>query len=58
MVVFYNPAYNPPRWHLFLMYQGFNLLVMNYNVWALRRLTWLVKFGCIFPCPCSSFLPL
>lgn len=55
-VVYYHPSYAPQRWHLFLLYQGFNVLVMCYNVWGLRRTTWLINFGCIFPCP-IVFLP-
>lgn len=48
MVVFWYPSYVPATWHTFLIYEAANGLVLVYNIYLLRRSTWLHDFACEF----------
>ncbi|KAG7405107.1 Choline transport protein [Fusarium oxysporum f. sp. rapae] len=49
---FFN-GYEPERWHLFLIYQGLNLLSLFYNLFLLKRTNWI--HDCAFVLTLSTF---
>jgi choline transport protein len=53
MATYYHPDFVPKQWHTFLVYQGFNLIMMLYNIFALRK-TMKIYDGA---CECILYLP-
>ncbi|KAJ5812493.1 hypothetical protein N7474_008794 [Penicillium riverlandense] len=41
MAIYNYPGYEPRTWHYFLIYQATNIIVLLYNVFAIRRTSWL-----------------
>ncbi|EEP81302.1 conserved hypothetical protein [Uncinocarpus reesii 1704] len=54
MVIFYNPGYEPQPWHYFLLYQAANFAIAAYNIFMLKRTSWIQDFG--FTLTTSSFV--
>ncbi|OJJ07695.1 hypothetical protein ASPVEDRAFT_56994 [Aspergillus versicolor CBS 583.65] len=48
MRVFYNPSLDLPVWHNFLYYQATNIVILLYNIFALRRTQWIHSLGAVF----------
>jgi choline transport protein len=46
LVLYLDPAYSSPRWHMFLMYQAVNLIFTAYNILLLKRTAWIYDIGC------------
>ncbi|KAK3303835.1 uncharacterized protein B0T15DRAFT_496366 [Chaetomium strumarium] len=49
LVMYWDPAYDPRRWLMFLMYQAVNLFFAAYNILLLKRTAWLYDVGCPTP---------
>ena len=49
MAIYNNPTYEPQAWHYFLIYQAANAIVLFYNIFAIRRTSWVHDLGCKFP---------
>lgn len=45
MRVFYNPSLDLPVWHNFLYYQATNIVILLYNIFALRKTQWIHSLG-------------
>ncbi|KAL4902939.1 hypothetical protein BDW74DRAFT_186592 [Aspergillus multicolor] len=45
---FYNPSLDLPVWHEFLYYQGTNIAILLYNIFALRRTKRIHDVGAVF----------
>lgn len=43
---YYNPQYVAQKWHAFLIYEAFGLIVVLYNVLALKKLPRTHDIGC------------
>ncbi|KAF2026651.1 amino acid transporter [Setomelanomma holmii] len=56
MAIFYNPSYVPETWHVFLLYQLANLLILVYDIYLLKRSMWIHDVGLVFSI--SSFIAL
>ncbi|CAG8918033.1 unnamed protein product [Penicillium salamii] len=54
MVVYNDPTYNSRTWHAFLIYQTANIAVLLYNIFAMKRTSWIHDVG--FVVSLSSFL--
>lgn len=48
MAIYNNPSYEPRAWHYFLIYQATNIIVHLYNIFAIRRTSWVHDLGCEF----------
>lgn len=48
---FWNPGYSVQTWHVFLIFQAMNFLMVAYNIFLLKRTIWLQDVGC----ECLSF---
>lgn len=48
----WTPSYQPQSWHYFLVYQGFNALMVVYNIFLVNRTLWVYNFGCRSTHPC------
>ena len=46
VVVFFDDSYAPKAWHIFLMYQALNFIILLYNITLLKRTMWAMDFGC------------
>lgn len=46
IAVFNYPGYIPQQWHVFVLYQALNITVLLYNIFALKRTTWIHNIGC------------
>ncbi|OQE20418.1 hypothetical protein PENSTE_c013G00904 [Penicillium steckii] len=53
MAIYNNPGYESKTWHYFLIYQATNIIVLLYNIFAIRRTTWIHDVG--FLVSISSF---
>lgn len=42
---FWNPGYNVQTWHVFLIFQAMNFLMVSYNIFLLKRTIWLQDVG-------------
>ncbi|KAF3762767.1 hypothetical protein M406DRAFT_45394 [Cryphonectria parasitica EP155] len=42
---FWNPGYVVEAWHVFLIYQALNILLTAYNIFGLRKSTWVMDVG-------------
>ncbi|ODM23285.1 hypothetical protein SI65_00874 [Aspergillus cristatus] len=51
-----NPEYESQRWHYFLIYQAANIIILLYNVFAVRRTSWIHDLG--FVVSLTSFLAI
>ncbi|KAK7701471.1 hypothetical protein SLS64_010215 [Diaporthe eres] len=45
---FWNPGYNVQTWHVFLIFQAMNFLMVSYNILLLKRTIWLQDVGSFF----------
>ncbi|PKY00619.1 amino acid transporter [Aspergillus campestris IBT 28561] len=45
MVVFFNPDFEPQAWHIFLIYQAVNILILLYNIYLMKRTSWIHDVG-------------
>ncbi|KAH7386800.1 amino acid/polyamine transporter I [Phaeosphaeria sp. MPI-PUGE-AT-0046c] len=45
MAVYWNKDYTQQPWHIFLLYQASNLLVLVYNIYLLKRSMWIHDVG-------------
>ncbi|KAJ5811900.1 hypothetical protein N7474_008201, partial [Penicillium riverlandense] len=54
MAIYNNSGYEPQTWHYFLIFQATNIIIMLYNIFALRRTTWVHDLG--FAVSVSSFV--
>ncbi|KAF9887402.1 hypothetical protein FE257_010257 [Aspergillus nanangensis] len=45
IVVFFNPDFQPQKWHFFLIYQAVNILILIYNIFLLRKMPWIHDVG-------------
>jgi choline transport protein len=43
---FWNPGYSVETWHVFLIFQAMNFLMVSYNIFLLKRTIWLMDVGC------------
>lgn len=43
---FWNPGYTVETWHVFLIFQAMNFLMVMYNIFLLKRTIWLQDVGC------------
>lgn len=43
---FWNPGYTVQTWHVFLIFQAMNFLMVSYNIFLLKRTIWLQDVGC------------
>lgn len=43
---FWNPGYTVETWHVFLIFQAMNFLMVSYNIFLLKRTIWLQDVGC------------
>lgn len=43
---FWNPGYSVQTWHVFLIFQAMNFLMVAYNIFLLKRTIWLQDVGC------------
>lgn len=43
---FWNPGYTVATWHVFLIFQAMNFLMVAYNIFLLKRTIWLQDVGC------------
>lgn len=48
MAIYNNPGYESKTWHYFLIYQATNIIVLLYNIFAIRRTTWIHDVGCMY----------
>lgn len=56
MVIRWQPGYQARNWHLFLVYQLLNAVMVLYNVFLTNRTLWVYNVGCtLFP---LSYLPV
>lgn len=46
LIMFYHPDFIPHPWHQFLFYQSFGLIILLYNILALKRLPVTHFIGC------------
>ena len=46
MVIQWHEEYTSQPWHLFLVYQLFNLLMVVYNIFLTNRTLWVYNAGC------------
>ncbi|KAI9927590.1 hypothetical protein MW887_003209 [Aspergillus wentii] len=53
MAITYHEGYEAQRWHYFLIYQVANLIVLVYNIFGLRKTSWIHDVG--FVVSLSSF---
>lgn len=49
LAAFYNPSYEIKAWHQFLIYELFGLVVVLYNILALKKLPITHNIGCKLP---------
>ncbi|KAF2819849.1 amino acid transporter [Ophiobolus disseminans] len=47
LVISTNASYVPETWHVFLMYQAANLVVLVYNIYLLKRTMWIHDVGLV-----------
>ncbi|KAJ5087911.1 hypothetical protein N7456_011527 [Penicillium angulare] len=45
MVIYTHPDYEPQTWHYFLIFQATNIIVLLYNIFAIRRTSWVHDVG-------------
>ena len=43
---YYVESYEPRTWHYFMVFQAVNLVVLAYNIFALKRAPWTHNIGC------------
>lgn len=46
IVIYHNPGYEARTWHYFLIYQATNIIVLLYNIFGIRRTSWVHDVGC------------
>jgi choline transport protein len=46
MITSYDSSYQFERWHIFLMFQAFNFVLMAYNIFVMKRTAWVHDIGC------------
>jgi choline transport protein len=46
LVSLYNTGFETKEWHVFLIYQGMALLILLYNMFALKWTSWTHYIGC------------
>ena len=47
MVVFFDSDFEPKAWHIFLIYQAVNILILLYNIFLMKRTSWIHDVGCM-----------
>ncbi|WYZ35131.1 hypothetical protein EsH8_I_001407 [Colletotrichum jinshuiense] len=45
---FLDPTYLPETWHIFLVFQAFNLAFTTYNIFLMKRTAWIHDIGFFF----------
>ena len=48
MVIYNDPTYESRTWHSFLIYQTANIVVLLYNIFAMKRTSWIHDVGCTY----------
>lgn len=46
LVSVYIPTYVPHTWHIFLVYEAIGLMILLFNIFALKRAPWIHNIGC------------
>ena len=46
LIIANNPEFEPKAWQTFLMYQAFNLVILLYNIFGLKKSLWIHNVGC------------
>ena len=46
IVIYHSSDFKVQHWHFFIIFQVVNLLVLLYNIFLLRRTTWIYNVGC------------
>lgn len=46
MVVYWQPGYQAQNWHIFLVYQLMNAMMVAYNIVLTNRTLWVYNLGC------------
>jgi choline transport protein len=49
MAIYNNPGYEAKSWHYFLIYQATNIIILLYNIFAIRKTSWVHDIGCKYP---------
>ena len=52
IAAFYHEGYEPKAWHKFLIYEAFGIIVVIYNILALKKLPRTHDIGCEFGRSC------
>ncbi|KAK6364538.1 hypothetical protein LTS17_012161 [Exophiala oligosperma] len=47
VVIQFTEDYTPETWHYFLLYQAINIMVLLYNVYLIKKTTWIYDIGSI-----------
>ncbi|KAJ5342271.1 hypothetical protein N7541_011395 [Penicillium brevicompactum] len=45
MIIYNDPTYESRTWHSFLIYQSANIVVLLYNIFAMKRTSWIHDVG-------------
>lgn len=48
ITISYDSSYVVERWHIFLMFQAFNVIIMLYNILLMKRTAWIHDVGCTY----------
>ncbi|KAJ5325767.1 uncharacterized protein N7506_008869 [Penicillium brevicompactum] len=48
MIIYNDPTYESRTWHSFLIYQTANIVVLLYNILAMKRTSWIHDVGCMY----------
>lgn len=56
LVSFWHPDYTVETWHVFLIFQAMNFLMVSYNIFLLKRTIWLQDVGCMYSSRSSPIL--
>ena len=48
IVAFHDESYTVRPWHVFLVYQFVNLIVLMYDMYILQRTPWTHKLACLY----------
>lgn len=46
VVIQFTEDYTPKTWHYFLLYQAINIMILLYNVYLVKKTTWIYDIGC------------
>jgi choline transport protein len=46
LATYWHPDYVPETWHIFLIFQAINFVFTAYNIFLMKRTSWIHDFGC------------